>query len=173
MSLKSIISLLLSQIPWILFSSFKSSDQVQRCMNWKGIEFQASNKYQEFCFSRWYDPMWIMSISFLFISDPQGVSVKIGVSDFGHRICPASSPDSSKVFWACPVILPDMSNFSAKISIWIKNFIFDLSLSSILIYVIMWRFHGAWIWSGLLIRKIYHGLSLYVWSWAKLYFINS
>jgi hypothetical protein len=66
-----------------------------------------------------------------------------------------------------------MSGFSAKISIWIKIFIFGLSLSSILIYVIMWRFHGAWIWSGLLIRKIYHGLSLYVWSWAKLYFINS
>jgi hypothetical protein len=71
MSLKSIISLLLNHIPWISFSWSKSSNQVQRYMNWKDIEFQASKKYQEFRFLRWYDPMWIISISFLFTSTPQ------------------------------------------------------------------------------------------------------
>jgi hypothetical protein len=43
-SLKSIILLFLSQISWIFFSQFESSNQVQRCMNWKDIEFQASKR---------------------------------------------------------------------------------------------------------------------------------
>jgi hypothetical protein len=55
-----------------------------------------------------------------------------------------------------------MSSFSAKISIWIKIFSSGLSLPSILIYVIMGRFCGAWIRSELLMRKICHGLSLYM-----------
>jgi hypothetical protein len=55
-----------------------------------------------------------------------------------------------------------MSGLSTKIPFWIKIFIFGLSRPYILIYVIMWRFHGAWIRSGLLMRKICHGLSLYV-----------
>jgi hypothetical protein len=59
MSLKSIISFLLNQIPWISFSWFKASNQVQRCMNWKDIVISSIS------FSRWYDPMWIMSILFL------------------------------------------------------------------------------------------------------------
>jgi hypothetical protein len=50
--------------------------------------------------------MWIMSISLLFLSDPQVfpkftlilIPVKTGVSDFANRICPASTPDSNKFF---------------------------------------------------------------------------
>jgi hypothetical protein len=55
-----------------------------------------------------------------------------------------------------------MSGLSAKISFWIKIFIFGLSRPSNLTYVVMWRFHGAWIRSELLMRKICHGPSLYV-----------
>jgi hypothetical protein len=36
------------------------------------------------------------------------------LSDFGNRICPASTPDSSKFFRTYPVIYPDMSGLSAK-----------------------------------------------------------
>jgi hypothetical protein len=143
MSLKSIISLLLNQIPWISFSWSKSSNQVQSCINWKDIEFQASNKYQEFWFLRWYHPMLIISISFLFTSAPQ-VFPKflhnfLSCQNWSIRFCKPDclvlntgyvrpfSPDSSKIFQTCSVILPDMSGFSAKISIWIKIFIFGLS----------------------------------------------
>jgi hypothetical protein len=35
-------------------------------------------------------------------------------SGFGHRICPASTPDSSKFFQTSPIIYLDMSNLSAK-----------------------------------------------------------
>jgi hypothetical protein len=56
-----------------------------------------------------------MSISLLFLSTPQVfpkfilifIPIKTGVSGFGHRICPASTPDSSKFFL-------DMSGLSAK-----------------------------------------------------------
>jgi hypothetical protein len=65
MSLKSIISFLLNQIPWIFFSSSKSSNQIQRCMNWKDIVVSSIS------FSRWYDPMQTMSISLLNLSAPQ------------------------------------------------------------------------------------------------------
>jgi hypothetical protein len=55
---------------WIKFleyplSQFKSSKLVQRCMNWNDLEFQVSKEHQGFQFSKWYNPMWIMSISFL------------------------------------------------------------------------------------------------------------
>jgi hypothetical protein len=36
------------------------------------------------------------------------------LSSFGHRIYPAFTQDSSKFFWTCPVIYPDMSGLSAK-----------------------------------------------------------
>jgi hypothetical protein len=36
------------------------------------------------------------------------------LSGFGHWICPASTPDSNKFFWTCPVIYLDMSGLSAK-----------------------------------------------------------
>jgi hypothetical protein len=89
--------------------------------------------------------MWIMSISLLFLSGPQVFSkfilililVKTGLSGFGNRICPASTPDSSKFFQTCLVIYPDMFGRSAKISSWIKTLPSDLSLLAILIYVIM------------------------------------
>jgi hypothetical protein len=51
---------------------------------------------------------------------------------------------------------------SKNIPFWIKIFIFGLSHPSILIYVIMWRFCGPWIRSGLLMMKISHELSLCV-----------
>jgi hypothetical protein len=103
MSLKSIISLLLYQIPWISFSWSKSSNQVQRCVNGKDIKFQASKKYQEFWFSRWYDPMWIISITFLFTLAPQfslssfiiSYPVKIGVSGFVNWTVRFWTPDSA------------------------------------------------------------------------------
>jgi hypothetical protein len=65
MPLKSIIS-----FSWIKFfeyplSQLKSSKLVQRCMNWKDIVISSIP------FSRWYDPMWIMSISFIFQSVSQ------------------------------------------------------------------------------------------------------
>jgi hypothetical protein len=63
-----------------------------------------------------------MSISLLFLSAPQVfpkfililILVKTGVSGFGHRICLASTPDSSKFFQTCLVIYLDMSGLSAK-----------------------------------------------------------
>jgi hypothetical protein len=65
MPLRSIIS-----FSWIKFleyplSQLKSSKLVQRCMNWKDIVISSIP------FSRWYDPMWIMSISLLNLSAPQ------------------------------------------------------------------------------------------------------
>jgi hypothetical protein len=62
MRLKSIIS-----FSWIKFleyplSHLKSSKLVQRCMNWKDIVISSV------LFSRWYDLMWIVSISFIFLS---------------------------------------------------------------------------------------------------------
>jgi hypothetical protein len=82
--------------------------------------------------------MWIMSISLLFLSAPHVfpkfililIPVKTGVSSFAYRtvwfckkelsgfvqwIYLASTPDSSKFFWTCPVIYLDMSGLSAKI----------------------------------------------------------
>jgi hypothetical protein len=88
--------------------------------------------------------------------------LQTGLYGFGHWICPTFSPDSNKVFWTCSIIHPDMSGFSAKISFLDQNLIFVLSRPSIVIYVIMWRFHGVWIRSELLIKKIYQGISLYV-----------
>jgi hypothetical protein len=77
----------------------------------------------------WYNPMWIISISLLFLSAPQ-VFLKFilililsklehpvlqtGLSGFVNRICPTSTPDSSKSFWICPIIYSDMSGHSAK-----------------------------------------------------------
>jgi hypothetical protein len=63
-----------------------------------------------------------MLISLLFLSTLQVflkfililIPVKNRVSGFGHRICPASTPDSSKFFRTYPVIFPDMSGLSAK-----------------------------------------------------------
>jgi hypothetical protein len=49
--------------------------------------------------------------------------LQTGLSSFGHRICPASSPDYSKFFRTYPVICPDMSGISAKNLNWIKIFI--------------------------------------------------
>jgi hypothetical protein len=65
MPLESIIS-----FSWIKFldyplSQLKSSKLVQRSMNWKDIVISSIP------FSRWYDPMGIMSISFIFLSVPQ------------------------------------------------------------------------------------------------------
>jgi hypothetical protein len=54
----------------------------------------------------------MFSLSSFIISCP----IKTGVSGFANRIYLASPLDSSKVFWTCPVILPDMSGFLAKIS---------------------------------------------------------
>jgi hypothetical protein len=34
--------------------------------------------------------------------------LQTGLSNFSHRICPASTPDYSKFFWNCPVIYPNM-----------------------------------------------------------------
>jgi hypothetical protein len=39
--------------------------------------------------------------------------LQIGLFGFGHRICPASTPNS-KFFWTCPVIYQDMSGLSGK-----------------------------------------------------------
>jgi hypothetical protein len=57
--------------------------------------------------------------------------VKTRVSCFANRtvrfcklICSDSTPDSSKAFQTCPIIYPDMSSLTAKISIWIKIFFF-------------------------------------------------
>jgi hypothetical protein len=96
MSLKSIIS-----FSWIKFleyplSQLKSSKLVQRCMNWKDIVISS------ILFLRWYGPMWIISISFIFFSVPQVfpkffhnfLSVKIRVSGFGHRTYLTARPDS-------------------------------------------------------------------------------
>jgi hypothetical protein len=69
-SLRSIILIFLNQISWISFSQVKLSNQVQRCMNWKDIDFQASKEYQNLS-SRGYDPMWIIHISYVILS-PQG-----------------------------------------------------------------------------------------------------
>jgi hypothetical protein len=65
MPLKSIIF-----FSWIKFleyplSQLKSSKLVQRCMNWNDIVISSIP------FSRWYDTMRIMSISFIFLSVPQ------------------------------------------------------------------------------------------------------
>jgi hypothetical protein len=40
--------------------------------------------------------------------------LQTGLSGLGHRICPTSTTDSSKFFWTCPVIYPDMSGLSVK-----------------------------------------------------------
>jgi hypothetical protein len=65
MPLKSILS-----FSWIKFFEYplfqlKSSKLVQRRMNWKHIVISSIP------FSRWYHPMWIMWISFIFLSIPQ------------------------------------------------------------------------------------------------------
>jgi hypothetical protein len=65
MPLKSIIS-----FSWIKFleyplSQLKSLKLVQRCMNWNDIVISS------ILFSRWYDPMWIISTSFKFLTVPQ------------------------------------------------------------------------------------------------------
>jgi hypothetical protein len=172
MPLKSIIS-----FSWIKFleyplSQLKPLKLVQRCVNWKDIVISSIP------FSGWYDPMWIMSISFIFLSVPQvfprffhnslsyqNRSIR---SSFGHRICLASSPDSSKFFCTYPVICLDMSGLSAKISIWIKNLHFGLSLPSILIYVIMWRFCDAYKGKWVVVEEVFVMDYLSMWSWAKL-----
>jgi hypothetical protein len=133
MPLKSIIS-----FSWIKFleyplSQLKSSKLVQRCMNQKDIVISSIP------FSRWYDPMWIMSISFIFLSVPQvfskffhnspscqNRSIQFCIPDYpvldnGYVWPPHRIPVS--FFWTCLVICPDMSGLSAKISIWIKIFI--------------------------------------------------
>jgi hypothetical protein len=140
-----------SKFSSILFSTqvVKSSPKVH---DWKDIAISSIP------FLRWYNPMWIISISLLFLSAPQvfpkfililtpvktGVSgFQTGLCGFGNQIWPASTPDSSKFFQTCLVIYPDISGLSAKISSWIKIFLFGLSLLPILIYVIMWRFCDA------------------------------
>jgi hypothetical protein len=140
MSLKSIISFC-----WIKFfehplSQLKSSKLVQMCMNWKDIVISSIP------FSRWYDPIWFMSIYFIFLYVPQVFPkflhnslscqnqsiqfcklnypvLQTRLYSFGHWICPASSPDSGMCSQTCPAICSDMSVLSAKILIWIKIFI--------------------------------------------------
>jgi hypothetical protein len=78
---------LLNQISQVSFSQLKSSNLVQRCMNWKDITISSIP------FSRQYNHMWIMSISLLFLLGPQALlksililtPVKTGVSDFAKR----------------------------------------------------------------------------------------
>jgi hypothetical protein len=58
--------------------------------------------------------------------------IKTRVSSFRRRICPTSHRLLVRYF--------RLVRYPIKISIWIEIFSFDLSLLSILIYVIMWRF---------------------------------
>jgi hypothetical protein len=80
MTLKSILSFY-----WIKFleyplSQLKSSKIVQTCMNWKDIVISSIP------FSRWYHPMWIMWISFIFLSVPQ-VFPKFFHNSLSFRFC--------------------------------------------------------------------------------------
>jgi hypothetical protein len=97
------------------------------------------------------------------------ILVKIGVSSFGHRICPASTPDSSKFFQTWPVIYPDMSGLSAK-----KNLKLDQNLpfwfiSSTHLDVcdhvkILRCLKGE----GGMVEEVFIMYYLSIWSWAKL-----
>jgi hypothetical protein len=87
--------LLLNQIPWKSFTQFKSLNQVQRSMNWKDIVISSIP------FSRWYEPLWIMPISLLFLSAPQVfpnfllilIPIRFCKSD-----CPVWSPEMSGLY---------------------------------------------------------------------------
>jgi hypothetical protein len=140
----------------ILF--LNSSHQIKsKGVNWKDIVISSIP------FSRWYNPMWIMSIFLLFLSAPQVfpkfllflILVKTGLPGFDHWICPAYTPDSSKPHRTYPAISLVLSGILSKILNWIKIFSFGLSLPSMLISVIMWRFCGAWIRSEVLMSKKY------------------
>jgi hypothetical protein len=70
-------------------------------------------------------------------SKPKYLVLQTELSSFRHWACLTSSPDSSKIFWTCPVILPDLFSLLSKFSVSSKIFIFGLSLPSLLIYVIL------------------------------------
>jgi hypothetical protein len=146
-------------------------------MNWKNIAISSIP------FSRWYNHMWIMSISLLFLSTPQVFPkfilfsflskpeypvLQTGLSDFGHWICPASTPDSSKFFWTCPVIYPDMSGLSAKNLKLNQNLLFWFISSTHLNLCdhvkILWWLKGK----GGMVEEVFIMDYLSVWSWAKL-----
>jgi hypothetical protein len=50
--------------------------------------------------------------------------LQTGLSSFDHRICLASTPDSSRFFHTCLVIYPDMSGLSTKNLKLDQNFLF-------------------------------------------------
>jgi hypothetical protein len=105
------------------------------------FEFQASKLCQDFWFSRRYNPMCVISISFLSMSSLQiyssllqnqysssksSVSVlsksdypvlETRLSGFGHQTCTASSLDSSKLYQTSLVIPLDLSGLLSKFSI--------------------------------------------------------
>jgi hypothetical protein len=139
-------------------------------MNWKDIAISSVP------FSRWYNPMSIMSISLLFLSTPQVfpkfilifIPVKIRVSDFTNRTVwfwspdmSGLSPDSSKFFRTCLVIYPDMSGLSAKNLKLNQNLLFWFISSTHLDlcdYVkILWCLKGEAGYAG---GSFCHGLSL-------------
>jgi hypothetical protein len=126
----------------ILFLKFKSSNQVQRCMNWKGIVISSIPSQGDIILcglcqylSYFYQLLkfFLNSSCFSFLSKPEYPVLQIELSGFGHQICPAPTPDSSKFFQTCLVIYPDMSSLSAKNSSWIKIFLLGLSHLSTLI----------------------------------------
>jgi hypothetical protein len=139
MHLKSIISLSWIKFLEYPFSQFKSSNQVQMCMNWKDIVISSIP------FSIWYNHMWIMSISHLFLS-----ALKFSLNSSYFSFLSVSGFANWNVwFWS-----PDMSGLhigntlghgrplskNLKLD---QNLFFGLTLLSILIYMIMWRLYGA------------------------------
>jgi hypothetical protein len=94
--------------------------------------------------------------------------LQIGLSSFGHRICPASTPDSSKFFWTCLVIYPDMSSPSAKNLMLDQNFPFGFISSTHLDLrdhvKILWCLKGE---EGM-VEEVFVMHYLSMWSWAKL-----
>jgi hypothetical protein len=95
MPLKSITSF--SWIKFLKYPFLIQVNQVQMCMNWKDIVISCIP------FLRWYNLIWIMSISLLFLSAPQVfpkfplilIPIKLGVSSFANRIVRFWSPDMS------------------------------------------------------------------------------
>jgi ABC-type phosphate/phosphonate transport system permease subunit len=91
---------LLNQFFRVSFSQLKSSNILQKCMNWKDIAISS------ILFSRWYNHMWVMSIPLLFLSTPQVfpkfililIPVKAGVSGFTNRNVQFCSLDMSDLY---------------------------------------------------------------------------
>jgi hypothetical protein len=123
---KRCLSCTLYPYSWIKFLEYPLSQF--KCMNWKDILISSIP------FSRWYDPMWIMSISFIvlsvyqvfrmFLHNSQNWSIrfcKLGCPVLNTGYVWPFSPDSNKDFRTCPVILPDMSGLSAKFSFLDEN----------------------------------------------------